>query len=534
MYRVHLFSRCLGLCLLLVQTVPCNADFDAGWNAYGRGDFPAAFREWQTSAEQGDARAEANLAYLYAEGHGVPQDCQKAVYWFEKAAAQGSDHARYGLGVFYYSGRCVSQDLVKAYMWFNLAAASGSLPVAERARDDVGARLTQGQLAKAQELARDNWPASSASAPEVAAATPAVQPTAISADSSMQRQDPPTNTRPAVPTSATVVQPKAPAASEIPVPVRRAEPTVPDVTAPAPAPATSPRVKADSSQVAPAPPTEGAPGPYSLADAATKAEEIAHRYALGQQSPALPSGTASEKTPASANVAGAAVPAAPGLYSLADAVTRAEEIAHRYAPAPEISTLTKMADSGAVNSGAADLNKPAGTAAAPASPIPSAGTVPAVMPRSADAAQAMPVHAPAGSVPSATVGSSLTQADLMLGSTRHQKIAASTSFISYGEIYDRLRRVFDVMSSAGGLQSASVGRQNLFFLDDPEVNAFSAGGGRIYVTRGIMQVVGSSDGMLAFVLAHEMAHNSCMLAAQRYLRAVEHQRMTVYYTAAHN
>ena len=40
-------------------------------------------------AEQGDAEAQHNLAVMYAEGMGVPQDDSEAVKWSLKASRQG-------------------------------------------------------------------------------------------------------------------------------------------------------------------------------------------------------------------------------------------------------------------------------------------------------------------------------------------------------------------------------------------------------------------------------------------------------------
>ncbi len=41
-----------------------RADFDAGWQAYQRGDFAAAMAEWQPLAEQGHALAQYNMGVI--------------------------------------------------------------------------------------------------------------------------------------------------------------------------------------------------------------------------------------------------------------------------------------------------------------------------------------------------------------------------------------------------------------------------------------------------------------------------------------
>jgi predicted Zn-dependent protease len=123
----------------------------------------------------------------------------------------------------------------------------------------------------------------------------------------------------------------------------------------------------------------------------------------------------------------------------------------------------------------------------------------------------------------------LTQADLMLGNSRHQKIAGSSQFISQGEAYEKLKRVFDHMANTGTLHVNVAVPQQLFFVDDQEINAFAAGGGRVYVMNGLMQAIRGDEGSLAFVLGHEMAHNLRQHGVRKYFRAVEHDRMTYFY-----
>ncbi len=49
-------------------------------------------------------------------------------------------------------------------------------------------------------------------------------------------------------------------------------------------------------------------------------------------------------------------------------------------------------------------------------------------------------------------------------------------------------------------------RWRVYLVDDPRPNAFTTGGGHLFVTTGMMDVL-PDDGHLATVLAHEMAHN---------------------------
>ena len=56
-----------------------------------------AVRWYLQAASQGDARAQANLGIMYANGRGVEQDRVEARRWLEQAIAQGSANAQRNL-----------------------------------------------------------------------------------------------------------------------------------------------------------------------------------------------------------------------------------------------------------------------------------------------------------------------------------------------------------------------------------------------------------------------------------------------------
>ena len=62
--------------------LPAWADYQAGMDAYNRGDFATALREWRPLAEQGDAKAQFSFGLLYENGDGVPRDYTKARQWY--------------------------------------------------------------------------------------------------------------------------------------------------------------------------------------------------------------------------------------------------------------------------------------------------------------------------------------------------------------------------------------------------------------------------------------------------------------------
>ena len=73
-------------------------------------NYATALRLLRPLAGHGNARAQLNLGYLYANGQGVPQDCSEAAKWFRLAAGQGNAAAQFNLGVMYGQGQGVPQN----------------------------------------------------------------------------------------------------------------------------------------------------------------------------------------------------------------------------------------------------------------------------------------------------------------------------------------------------------------------------------------------------------------------------------------
>ncbi|MBB4859901.1 cell division protein FtsN [Novosphingobium chloroacetimidivorans] len=150
--------------LLAGITGVAHADVKAGVDAWSRGDFPGAVREWQAPAAAGDADAQFNLAQAYRLGRGVPKDLGRAEQLFGAAAAKGhlqaSDNyglllfqrgeraqampyirsaasrgdarAQYILGLALFNGDGMPKDWVRAYAYLTLAQQQG-LPQASGA-----------------------------------------------------------------------------------------------------------------------------------------------------------------------------------------------------------------------------------------------------------------------------------------------------------------------------------------------------------------------------------------------------------------
>ena len=125
-------------------------DYQKGGSAYAAKDL----KEWKPLAEQGNAEAQYALGLLYRRGQAVLQDYKEALTWFRNAAEQGVAGSQLNLGWMHQDGEGVPQDLVLAYMWFNIASANGTSIGAEN-RDIVAKKMTAGQIAEAQALARE-------------------------------------------------------------------------------------------------------------------------------------------------------------------------------------------------------------------------------------------------------------------------------------------------------------------------------------------------------------------------------------------
>jgi len=187
-FRLLAILLCLSLAPLSSAFADAEEDFDRGWAAYTKGDYPQAVKWFRKAAEQGNAFAQFNLGQIYTQGKGVPQDYAEAVKWWRKAAEQGYAGAQYNLGFMYdkglgvrqddaeavkwyrkaaeqgYAGAQnnlgymyglglgVRQDYVTALMWVNLAAAQGQ-ELAIGIRDIAAKHLTPQQISKAQTLA---------------------------------------------------------------------------------------------------------------------------------------------------------------------------------------------------------------------------------------------------------------------------------------------------------------------------------------------------------------------------------------------
>jgi len=90
-----------------------------------RKDYTETIRWYRKAADQGHAKAQTVLGYMYDDGLGVPKDYAEAVRWYRKAADQGLPEAQHALGNSYFSGQGVPQDCAAAKRWYQKAADQG-------------------------------------------------------------------------------------------------------------------------------------------------------------------------------------------------------------------------------------------------------------------------------------------------------------------------------------------------------------------------------------------------------------------------
>ncbi len=104
-------------------------NFQAGFDAYKKGNYLTALKIYRAAAEQGDIMGQFTLGTIYHtpgkfKKHGVKKDHKESAKWFHLAAEQGEDMAQFFLGQKYEKGKGVTKNLVIAHMWLSTAEFS--------------------------------------------------------------------------------------------------------------------------------------------------------------------------------------------------------------------------------------------------------------------------------------------------------------------------------------------------------------------------------------------------------------------------
>ncbi len=163
----------------VADTSAAAPDARIAYEAWQRGDFATAIKNWRPLAIAGDSEAQYNMGQAYRFGRGVPVDLRQAEDWFrkssmqnnmqgkaaygivmfqngkraealpylEEAAGHANPNAQYIYGTILFNGDLVERDYPRAYAMMTRASASGIraassalvqmdrvIPLAERTR----------------------------------------------------------------------------------------------------------------------------------------------------------------------------------------------------------------------------------------------------------------------------------------------------------------------------------------------------------------------------------------------------------------
>ena len=169
------YAKALRLCRPLAEQGDAKAQYTLGFmytNGEGvQEDHTAAALWYRQAANQGYAVAQSTLGFMYNFGRGVPQDYAEAEKWYRKAAEQGDAFGQSYLGFMYELGDGLPRNYVFAHMWFSLAAAHSHADFADygnmadimyeaaksnaEMRDRLANKMTPEQIAEAQRFARE-------------------------------------------------------------------------------------------------------------------------------------------------------------------------------------------------------------------------------------------------------------------------------------------------------------------------------------------------------------------------------------------
>ena len=86
---------CLLACVVLFACSDSGEDlYKQGKALYDNNEYTKAVEFFQKAADQGNAKAQCELAVCYTIGKGVPMDEGKGIYWWRKAAKNGNKGAQ--------------------------------------------------------------------------------------------------------------------------------------------------------------------------------------------------------------------------------------------------------------------------------------------------------------------------------------------------------------------------------------------------------------------------------------------------------
>lgn len=87
-----------------------------------------AFYYFKQAADNNDALAQNEAAYMFAAGKGTTRDLSQALQYYKKAANYGLASAQYNLGLMYLRGMGTKPNRKLAKEWIQKAASNGFGP----------------------------------------------------------------------------------------------------------------------------------------------------------------------------------------------------------------------------------------------------------------------------------------------------------------------------------------------------------------------------------------------------------------------
>lgn len=158
--RSHLSKLAMAALALSLVATPAVADVKTGVDAWSRGEYEAAVKQWRDPALKGDPDAQFNMGQAYKMGRGIKTDLNAALEWYRKASAQGhlqaadsyghllhyqnkipaslpylqasaergDPRAQYLLGTELFNGVHIQKDWVRAYALMTRASSAGMAP----------------------------------------------------------------------------------------------------------------------------------------------------------------------------------------------------------------------------------------------------------------------------------------------------------------------------------------------------------------------------------------------------------------------
>ncbi len=136
-----------------------SPDYNLGVKAFDRKNYELALTWLKPLAEQGHAKAQSYLGYMYEYAYGVARDYREAARWYLLAAQQGDSYGQLSLGLIYEKGLGVARDDARAAEWYAKSADLGDrqaqLYLATMYRDGRGVARDFKQAEKWYAMAAD-------------------------------------------------------------------------------------------------------------------------------------------------------------------------------------------------------------------------------------------------------------------------------------------------------------------------------------------------------------------------------------------